>query len=135
MSKNEAKTSAACAKSRARNDIIFIAVLLAAVCAVGLLYFFVRAEGDTVAVTVNGKLFAEYPLSEDRTVEIRMGDNLNILVIKDGEAYVSEASCPDGICAAHKPISRDGETIVCLPNKVVVSISIKSGAEEPDIIV
>ena len=38
-----------------------------------------------------------------------------------------EANCPDEICVHHKPISKNGETIVCLPNKVVVVI--KNGIE------
>lgn len=135
MNKDVMKKAAGGAKSKARNDAVFIALILIIVSVAGLIYFFARAEGDTVCVTVDGELFAEYPLSVDRTVEIRTGDSLNILVISGGKAYVSEASCPDGICAAHKPISRDGETIVCLPNKVVVSVSVKGGAEEPDIIV
>lgn len=119
---------------RLRNDIIFIAALLTVVSAVGLFYFFFRGEGDTVDVSLDGKALGSYSLSEDRTVEIKSEGGYNILVIKDGEAYVSEASCPDGICSAHKPISRDGESIICLPNKVVVSVSQRDTENTPDII-
>ena len=66
-----------------KNDIIFIAALLAVVIAVGLVYFFCRAEGDTVTVTVNGAPFGVYSLAEDRTVEIRTGEGgeeLNLLI-------------------------------------------------------
>ena len=121
-------------KRKRKNDIIFISVLLSAVILMGACFFFIRPEGEFVKVTVDKELFGEYPLSEDITVEIRSGDGLNILVIKDGKAYVSEASCPDGICSAHKPISREGESIICLPNKVVVTV-VSSDTEGPDIIV
>lgn len=121
-------------KRKRKNDIIFISVLLSAVMLIGACFFFIRPEGELVKVTVDKELFGEYPLSEDITVEIRSGDGLNILVIKDGKAYVSEASCPDGICSAHKPISREGESIICLPNKVVVTV-VSSDTEGPDIIV
>ena len=57
----------------------------------------------------------------------------NRLVIKDGKAWVEEASCPDGICAAHKPIHREGESIVCLPNKVVVTVVTAEGGDNPDV--
>ena len=120
---------------KTKNDIIFIAALLVVFSVVGLIYFFARAQGNTVTVTVDGELFGEYSLAEDRTVEIRVGDNLNILVIENGEARVTDASCPDGICSAHKPISRDGESIVCLPNRVVVTVCVRGEAESPDIIV
>lgn len=121
-------------KRKRKNDIIFISVLLSAVMLIGACFFFIRPEGELVKVTVDKELFGEYPLSEDITVEIRSGEGINILVIKDGKAYVSEASCPDGICSAHKPISREGESIICLPNKVVVTV-VSSDTESPDIIV
>ena len=119
---------------RLRNDIIFIAVLLIVVSAIGLSYFFFRGEGDTVEVSLGGKECGSYSLNEDRTVEIKSERGYNILVIKDGEAYVSEASCPDGICSAHKPVSRDGESIICLPNEVVISVSAKDSENTPDIV-
>lgn len=131
MNFRESKNS----KKKLKNDVIFILVLLVAVSALGAIYFFAREDGNTVNITVDGELFAEYPLDEDRTVEIRIGENLNVLVIENGKAYVSEASCPDGICSAHKPIYREGESIICLPNKVVVTVSISGEENAPDIIV
>ena len=121
-------------KAKIKNDMIFIAALLALVAVFGACFLFSRAEGDTVTVTVDGKLFGEYSLSEDRTVEIRAGEGFNLLIIEGGKARVAEASCPDGVCRAHNPISRDGESIICLPNKVVVTVG-KSGGDAPDIIV
>ena len=133
----EIKTNAPTAKSggrRLRNDIIFIAVLLVAVSLIGLGYFFLRGEGDTVEVSVDGEVFGEYSLSIDREVEIKTELGYNLLVIKNGEAEVEIASCPDGICSAHRPISKEGESIVCLPNKVVVTVRASEGDLEPDII-
>lgn len=120
---------------KAKNDMIFIAALLIICMVVGGIYFFARAEGDVVTVTVDGELYGEYPLNVDRTVEIRVGDNLNVLVIENGQAHVAHASCPDGICSAHRPISKNGESIACLPNRVVITANVKSDTEEPDIIV
>ena len=45
-----------------------------------------------------------------------------ILIIKDGEAYMQEADCPNQICVHHSPISHKGESIVCLPNRVIIEI-------------
>ena len=112
-------------KRKNRNDIIFISVLLAAAAVAGLLFFLLREDGDRVVVTVDGEITAVYPLSEDTEVDILTGreeEQLNRLVIKDGKAYVEIATCPDGICADHKPISRDGESIICLPHRVVVAV-------------
>ena len=119
-----------------RNDLIFIAAILAVVAMVAAALFFLRGEGSTVQVEVDGTVIGTYPLSVDCEVEIITGENgeeLNLLVIKDGKATVTTATCPDGICAAHKPISREGESISCLPHKVVVTVIGGSG-EEPDVI-
>ncbi len=119
-----------------RNDLIFIAAILVIVATVAAVLFFLRGEGSTVQVEVDGTVIGIYPLSVDREVEIRTGENgeeLNLLVIKDGKATVTAATCPDGICAAHRPISREGESIICLPHKVVVTV-IGGIGEEPDVI-
>jgi hypothetical protein len=118
-----------------RNDLIFIAAILALVAMGAAALFFLRGEGSTVQVEVNGTVTGTYPLSVDREVEILTGENgeeRNLLVIKDGKATVTAATCPDGICASHKPISREGESIVCLPHKVVITVI--GGEEAPDVI-
>ncbi len=119
-----------------RNDVIFIGALLVSVILIGLGLFFFRREGDAVTVTVDKQVIGTYSLAEDRTVEIRTGaeqEELNLLVIRGGEAYVESATCPDGICASHKPISRNGESIVCLPHRVVVTV-VTDGGDGPDVI-
>lgn len=136
----ELKTTSAAKNGRRlfRNDLIFIAALLVLVSVLGLCFYLSHGEGDKVVVTVDGKIFGSYSLSEDITVEIRTGaheSELNLLVIKDGKAYVETATCPDGICAGHKPISREGESIVCLPHRVVITVYAADTDEEPDIIV
>ena len=119
-----------------RNDLIFIAAILAVVAMVAAVLFFLRGEGSTVQVEVDGTVIGTYPLSVDREVEIITGENgeeLNLLVIKDGKATVTTATCPDGICAAHRPISREGESIICLPHKVVVTV-VGGEGDEPDVV-
>ena len=120
---------------RRRNDWIFVLSLLLVVSLAGVALFVLRGEGDTVIVTVEGEIYGTYPLDRDITVEIRTGyEERNVLVIREGKARVEEATCPDGICAAHKPISREGESIVCLPHRVVITVHAENGDQEPDII-
>ena len=121
-----------------RNDLIFIAALLLIVALAGLAIYFLRGEGNAVTVTVDGRHFGTYSLSTDRTVEIRTGEDgeeLNLLIIRGGKAYVETATCPDGICASHRPISRVGESIVCLPHGVVILVVGEEKDQQPDIIV
>ena len=87
-----------------------------------------RSEGGAAVVTVNGKPYASLPLDKDAELIIQGEDGgYNILVIKDGEAYIREADCPDKICVKHRRISYSGETIVCLPNGVSVKIEGSGG--------
>ena len=120
-------------RRKTRNDIIFIVVLLTIISLAALAMFLFRTVGDTVVVTVDGKVWGEYSLNENREVEIRNGDGYNLLVIEDGKAYVKYASCPDGICSSHRPIKHNGASIICLPNKVVIEVSTQN-QKQPDII-
>lgn len=119
-------------KRKLKSDLVLIGTLLAVLVLVGLALWLLRGEGDMVVVKVDGSTYGTYALNIDRTVEIRTGEGgkeLNLLVIKDGKAHVETATCPDGICAAHRPIFRQGESIICLPHKVVITV-VK--AEIPD---
>lgn len=55
-------------------------------------------------------------------------DYYNIVEIKNGSVSVSEASCKNQVCVRHGSISRAGESIVCLPNRLVITI--EGGAEK-----
>lgn len=101
--------------------LVILAVVLLAVCL--LFYGFGGKKGACVTVTVAGELYGTYPLEQDAVVEIKIDGNVtNRLEIKDGAADVTDASCPDKLCVHQKSISKTNETIVCLPNKVVVEI-------------
>jgi hypothetical protein len=122
---------------RFKNDIILIGVLLLALLLVGGSVLLFQKPGDTVVVTIDGRVMGEYPLSQDLTLPIYTGEGgeqVNVLVIKNGEAFVESASCPDGICASHKPISHEGQSIVCPPHRVVVSIRRAAEQSGPDIV-
>ena len=123
-------------KKKARNDLIFILALLAVLAIVGGCLLLLRGEGNTVTVQVDQQVYGTYSLAENRVVDIPSAEGgHNRLVIQDGQAHMESASCPDGICVAHHPIHRDGESIVCLPNRVVITVTLADGAEEsPDII-
>ncbi len=110
-------------KKKIRNDIILAAVLLCAAAVILAIFFFTRSEGGYAVVLIDGEETARYPLSKDIEVTISAGEqNYNILKIEKGCADIIEASCPDGVCVEHRAIKYEGETIVCLPNKVVIRI-------------
>ena len=125
MIRKQSVNTAADPKRKTRNDIILAAALLLAAAAGLLFWHFSRTEGTAVAVNINGVQTAVYSLSEDREVVITTGENQehrNVLVIRDHQASIREADCPDSICVKTRAASRVGETIVCLPHKLVVEI-------------
>lgn len=139
MKESQNKNSVASDKKRKiRNDIILVAVI-AVIAAAGLLFFGLNKEaGSYVAVNIDGEETAIYPLSENTEVTITTGENnehINVLVIKDGKAIISEANCPDGICSETRAVSYVGETIVCLPHKVVIEIVAEDKESEIDVVV
>lgn len=103
-------------------DLLLLAAALVfgAVLAAVLL---LRSPGGTVQVRVAGAVTAGYPLDVDASYTITGANGgTNLLVIEDGAARIEEASCPDGVCVHTGRIRRNGQSIVCLPNQVVVEI-------------
>lgn len=125
-------------KNKIRNDVILAAVIVV-IAVAGLLFInFTKVQGDKVVVKVNGVETHSYSLSENAQFEIKTGENnenINVVVIENGKVRVTEADCPDGICKKYRPISYVGETIVCLPHKVVVEIVSESTEPELDVVV
>lgn len=103
-----------------KNDFILFAFLLLIAATGYLLYAKLgNREASMVRVTVDGEVFGTYSLKEDKEIVIH---DSNIILIQDECVDMIEADCPDQICVKHKIISKNLETIVCLPNKVVVEI-------------
>lgn len=121
-----------------RNDII-LAVAIVLIATVGLLLFVLtKEEGSTVAVKIDGVVTDTYPLSENIEVLIKTGENdenVNVLTIEDGKASISEADCPDKICVETRAVSFVGETIVCLPHKLVIEITNEKTDDQIDVAV
>lgn len=100
-----------------RDIILSVTIMLVAI----LLYILslVQGVGSRVVVTVDGNYFGSYLLSENRKVQI---NQTNQLEIKDNVVRMIQAKCPDQICVNHMPIKKTGESIICLPNRVIVTI-------------
>lgn len=103
-----------------KNDWILVTVILV-LAGVGFLIYtnLGRQSAGIVKVTVDGELFGIYSLEKEQEIKI---NDTNRMIIKDGQADMIEADCPDQICVKHISISKNKETIVCLPNKVIIEI-------------
>ena len=103
-----------------RLDIIVIALLLLIAVALLLAVTLTKKSGNLVVVEINGAVSNEYSLSIDGVFPLNGGTNT--LVIENGEAYLSYSNCPDHTCEKTGKIRYVGETIVCLPNKLSVTV-------------
>lgn len=107
-----------------KQDMILIAVILAAAVLLFLgAKLMHKSPAEIVEVSVDGKVVETLDLAKDQELTIdSVSGGTNHLIIKDGEAWVSEATCPDKICVHQGKIHLDGEIIVCLPNKMTAQI-------------
>ena len=112
--------------SMKKNDMILIGVILIVALAAfgGISWYSEKNTKEAEAVVyVDGEEQGRYPLNQDTSVRVSLEDgNYNLLEIKDGQADITEASCPDKVCVDHRPVKNQGESLVCLPHKVVVEI-------------
>lgn len=107
-------------KKKERNDkILIVGIVFAAILLSVAFLLKGSSVGTTVIVSVDGEEYGRYSLLKEQVVQI--GDT-NTLVIHNHEADMLFAECPDQICVKHAPISDTDENIICLPNKVVVTI-------------
>lgn len=98
-------------------DLIVLAVFIIA--AALAIYFMTKPTGSEVYIYKDGKLFEAVSLSTEKTVKI---DEHITVKISGGAAYVLKSDCKGQDCVKAGKISKVGEMIVCLPNKVVMKI-------------
>lgn len=107
-------------------DIIFILILTILGIILSIILYLPRTTtGDFVEVRLNGERIATYPLDTECTETIEVPGGSNTFYIKDGAVSMTEADCHDKVCVTMKSISRVGETIVCLPHKLVLEVVTK----------
>ena len=75
-------------------------------------------NGKTVVITQNNKEIYSGSLNEDKVIDL----DTNVIEIKNGKVEVKEAICKNQICVNHKKISKKGEQIACIPNKILITV-------------
>ncbi|NOZ24852.1 MAG: NusG domain II-containing protein [Nitrospirae bacterium] len=78
------------------------------------------STGDTATVEVNGKLLYRLSLTEDRTVEVQGPIGVTRIEVRQGRIRIADSPCPNKLCVRQGWTERGA--IICLPNRVVVTI-------------
>ena len=115
--------------------VVALAVLLLAIGTAVVFYSGLGSSSHvTATITHKGEVVDKVILSalnEEKTVTIDGTYHLTIALTEDG-VQVTESDCPTQDCVRTGTISRPGQSIVCLPEQVVVRLD--GEGDGPDII-
>jgi len=105
--------------------LFLVGALLLVSAAASILIFRGRAEASAARIYQDGECIRTIELVRvdapfSFTVEWEGGYNL--IEVERGRIRVAEADCPDQVCVRHGAVQYAGESIVCLPHKLVITI-------------
>lgn len=105
-----------------------VVILVALLCAGSLAFFGRSGSGEQVAILIDGETRFVAGLDNERTVRLDGPLGETVVSIKNGGVRVLESPCPQKVCMGMGPVSRGGELVACVPNRVLIRIE---GAAEP----
>lgn len=105
-----------------RRDVILFLVLVILGAGSFILIKNNLKPGNEAEVYVDGSLVQTIDMARDDIYVFDTSYGTNTVVVEGGEIRVSEADCPDKICVNMGSVSRSGETITCLPHKLVIEV-------------
>lgn len=125
-----------------KGDIIIIVVLIIISFATSgfIISSSSKTKSEFVVVKVENKIVKKVPLNNSEKSEIydfKFGDNTGSIELKDSSVRMLEMDkkiCPEGICSDTGWISKSYQSIVCLPNKIVVSFEQNQDSEIDDVV-
>ena len=109
---------------KGRDAALLIFIIIGAAIAGTVMWFMRNSQtADKVTIKVDGNVVYSDSLKKDHDVNVDGYDGgYNHVVVKNGKVSVTEADCPDKVCVNTGEIGTPGDTIVCMPHKMVVEI-------------
>ena len=113
---------------RKKMDIVIIAVLLIISFTPHLIFFKISQKGSKnnyAIIQVDGKIHKKIDLSKvkkSEKVNLNLPNGKNTLLIKNNSIQMKSANCNDALCVKQGNISKVGQTIICLPHKLIIEI-------------
>lgn len=102
---------------------IFLGIALIILC---LTLSFALAQSDVspkfVRVTVGSELYGTYDLSQNQDITIKKNGHTNVIQILNQQVKMIESDCKNQVCVEQGRIEQVNQSIVCLPNHVIVTI-------------
>lgn len=108
---------------RKQDMVLACALVLIALLFWGRQHFSSTDHGAKAQISVDGQVIETLLLNKDQEFTVTGADGgSNHLIVQDGYIWCSEASCPDKVCIRQGKKNTEGDTIVCLPNKMIITI-------------
>ncbi|MDF2886313.1 MAG: hypothetical protein K0R23_698 [Lacrimispora sp.] len=107
-----------------KKEVILIVIIIAISCVLLLVNQIVFSKpARYLEITVDGVVVETLDLNRDTEILVNgYHGGTNRIVIESGKVHVSDATCPDKICIHQGTIEQTGESIVCLPNRMIAQI-------------
>lgn len=98
-----------------------IAIILI-ICFLALFIVNSGKNGKYAVISSDGNEILRLELDKDRqNITVANAENI-VFEVKDGTIFVTETDCHDKICLKTGAVSKNGQSIVCLPKKITVKI-------------
>lgn len=115
-------TSTVKIKLMKKKEVIIVIVMLVFGLCIQQTSAYYMKHGKKVRVTIDKEITDTFELRQDTEKTYTTAHGTNKLVIKDGKAYIESADCANQICVHTAPISDTGQSIACLPHKLIVEV-------------
>lgn len=100
---------------------LFYSLLLLSITGL-LINNYLRSPGKTVIIEMDGQLIQKLNLLANYNITVNGQIGETVVEIARGKARILKSDCPQKICVRSGAISRAGDVLVCVPNKVIVRI-------------
>ena len=105
-----------------RFDLLLAALVVLCAAAAALALFSGAADTTALSAVIKDGDGAPYSVTLDVPRRMTRADGHITLLIEQGGVFVEYADCPTQSCVRTGKITRAGESIVCLPNRVIVTL-------------
>ena len=101
-----------------KGDYVVIALVAVAFLLSTALLLSFSKQGNRVVIKQDNQIIYDQSIDIDKKIDI----GTNEIIVINGIVYMEKASCKNQVCVKTGEISKKGESIICLPNKVIIEI-------------
>lgn len=113
--------------------LIILAVFFSIISIPGVTRGSRSSDAKVALINIEGKLYQRVDLKEDKIITLPVHNEAMQVEVKGGKIRVVKSDCPRQICVFQGAIAYPRQTIVCVPNKVLIEV--KSAAPFLDAVV